>query len=324
MLAADELCFNEGRLDCGAGGLTFYSLRPAQLFVKQGWRMERVAIVGGTHGNELGGIYLHRLWQQLPLEDYPFRLETWLGNPGAIAAGRRYLDQDLNRSFVAADLANAELAAYEAQRAKVLAQALAGVDFLFDLHNTTAHMGLALILSRAGALEDPLTRQLCAHLRHHADVRVYVNPDAPADSPYLPAVARRDITVEVGPMAHGTLDAGLFFRTRALIEDALHYLTAWVRGEAEVSTGSLTVYSQLRNVDYPRTDEGLLAGMIHPRLQGRDFQPLAPGEPMFVDFSGDTIVYDGAETVWPVFINEQAYYEKRFAMSLTRRLEIPL
>lgn len=288
--------------------------------------MKRVVIVGGTHGNELGGIYLHRLWKQAPesFTGYPFKVEHWLGNPGATAACRRYLDQDLNRSFVSSDLKNPDLAAYEAQRAKVLAHELRDVDFLFDLHNTTSNMGLCLILSRAGVLEDPLMLQLCAHLAQDPDVHVYTNPDAPADSPYLPAVARRDITVEVGPMAHGTLHAELFFKTRALIDKALAYLAAWERGAAEKITGSLTVYTQLRNVDYPRTPTGDLAGMVHPSVQGRDFEAVEPGAPLFIDFAGKEIAYEGGETVWPVFVNEQAYYEKRFAMSLTRKLEVPL
>ncbi|MEZ0370299.1 MAG: succinylglutamate desuccinylase/aspartoacylase family protein, partial [Candidatus Sericytochromatia bacterium] len=147
--------------------------------------MKRVVIVGGTHGNELGGIYLHKLWKSPPAawNDYPFQVETCLGNPGAAAVCRRYLDQDLNRSFVQSDLANPDLAAYEAQRAKVLASRLGDTDFLFDLHNTTANMGVCLILSRAQALEDPLTRQLCAHLSQDPIVRVYHNPDAPAQSP---------------------------------------------------------------------------------------------------------------------------------------------
>ena len=59
--------------------------------------------------------------------------------------------------------------------------------------------------------------------------------------------------------------------------------------------------------------------MIHPQLQFRDYQPLHPGEPMFLTFTGETILYAGAATVFPIFINEAAYYEKGIAMTFTAR-----
>lgn len=59
--------------------------------------------------------------------------------------------------------------------------------------------------------------------------------------------------------------------------------------------------------------------MIHPHLQGRDYQELKKGDPLFVTFQGETIFYEDEETVWPVFINEAAYYEKGIAMCLTKK-----
>jgi len=64
---------------------------------------------------------------------------------------------------------------------------------------------------------------------------------------------------------------------------------------------------------------GEIQAMIHPRLQFTDYQPLHPGEPMFLTFEGDEIVYEGKSTVYPVFINEAAYYEKGIAMYLTQK-----
>ena len=62
--------------------------------------------------------------------------------------------------------------------------------------------------------------------------------------------------------------------------------------------------------------------MIHPNLQSKDYQPLHPGDPLFITFDGETINYEGNATVYPVFINEAAYYEKSTAMCLTRKREI--
>ena len=38
---------------------------------------------------------------------------------------------------------------------------------------------------------------------------------------------------------------------------------------------------------FPRDAEGELAAMIHPQLQGRDFQPLRRGDPIFLSHSLD-------------------------------------
>lgn len=288
--------------------------------------MKRVVIVGGTHGNELSGVYLHRLWQHPPAQwqNYPFQIETYLANPGAVKANRRYLDQDLNRSFLKADLANLDLTAYETQRAKVLAQQFQDADLLFDLHNTTANMGITLIFSSPESLDDPLIQQLCLFLTREHQVHIYNHPVSAESNPYLPSVARREVTVEVGPLAHGTLNADLFFKTRQMMLDALDFVAQWQGGQIQPQTGQLTIYEHLDNVDYPRSEDGYLAGMVHPDLQGRDFCELKSGDPLFIDFDGKPIAYTGSDSVWPVFINEQAYYEKHFAMSLCQKRVLSL
>ena len=62
--------------------------------------------------------------------------------------------------------------------------------------------------------------------------------------------------------------------------------------------------------------------MIHPNLQFKDYEPLNPGQPMFLTFEGKTIAYEGKSTVYPVFINEAAYYEKGVAVCLTEKQQI--
>ena len=61
--------------------------------------------------------------------------------------------------------------------------------------------------------------------------------------------------------------------------------------------------------------------MIHPDLLGRDFAALKKGDKLFRTFDGKDILYegeaDGRDIVYPIFINEPAYYEKDIAMSLT-------
>ncbi len=75
-------------------------------------------------------------------------------------------------------------------------------------------------------------------------------------------------------------------------------------------------------IDYPRNESGEIQGMIHPQLQFQDYKPLTPGEPIFLTFEGEPIAYEGASTVYPVFINEAAYYEKGIAMCITQQQHV--
>jgi len=289
--------------------------------------MKKLVIVGGTHGNEWGGIHLCHKWKEQPAhwQAYPFQVQTYLANPKAIGANRRYIEQDLNRSFELADLNNPELTAYEAQRAKVIAHDLQGADFIVDLHNTTSNMGISLIFSRPGALADPLMRQLCAHLiQTDPAVHVYHMITPTPANPYLPSLAPWELTLEVGPMTHGTLRADLFFKTEQIVQALLDFLADWQLGRAKQYQGELTVYTHLQNLDFPRSVTGEIAGMIHPHLYGRDYKVLKPGQPVFISFEGREITYQGSGEVYPVFINEQAYYEKHLAMSLTQKVQLPL
>jgi aspartoacylase len=130
-------------------------------------RIKNIACVGGVHGDELTGIFLIKKFQRSPslVRRSSFRTLALLGNPEAIAAGRRYIDRDLNRCFHQQDLANIYLSCYEDKRAKELHKILTSkdddrVDFILDIHTTTANMGLSLILVN----EHPFNLQLATHL----------------------------------------------------------------------------------------------------------------------------------------------------------------
>jgi aspartoacylase len=84
------------------------------------------------------------------------------------------------------------------------------------------------------------------------------------------------------------------------------------------------VYQVISSVDYPRNASGELQAVIHPHLQFKDYEPLSDGEPMFLKFTGEAIPYRGETTVYPIFINEAAYYEKKIAMTLTNKQQLRL
>ncbi len=65
----------------------------------------KIVICGGTHGNELTGVYLAKKHGWL------------LANQAAVAASRRYIDKDLNRCFALSNL-NSNDNALESTRAR--------------------------------------------------------------------------------------------------------------------------------------------------------------------------------------------------------------
>lgn len=67
---------------------------------------KRVAIFGGTHGNEMSGIMLVNMWIENAAEIERNRLVTkpFMSNPRAVEKCTRYIDTDLNRAFTPENL----------------------------------------------------------------------------------------------------------------------------------------------------------------------------------------------------------------------------
>lgn len=291
-------------------------------------RIQRVAIVGGTHGNELTGIYLVKKFQQFPhlLHRQSFECITLLANPEAIAANRRYIDRDLNRCFANEDLANLLLTNYEDRRAKEIAAQLGPksqprADVIIDLHSTTANMGLTILPSS----KHPFNLQLAAYLTElNPSVRVCCGVKCDQDTPMLRSLSALGCTIEVGAIAQGVLNADYLQKTEMLIHAILDYLDALNQNKPLPIPSKLTLYEAVSSVDYPRNSLGELQAAIHPHLQFKDYEPLRNGEPMFLNFTGESIPYQGESIVYPVFINEAAYYEKKIAMTLTEKRQVKL
>lgn len=288
-------------------------------------KINRVAIIGGTHGNEFTGVYLLKKFEQdLNLVKRPsFETLTLLGNPQAFKESRRYIHQDLNRSFFSQDLQNSTLTGYEEMRAKVIEKMLgpkgnSQVDVIIDLHSTTANMGLSILL---GELH-PFTLQLAAYLTS-------INPEVKVcytqfekESNLLRSLCDFGFAIEVGPVAQAVLNAELFQKTEELVYAVLDYLERSNQDTIEKTNSPLTLYRYVGAIDFPRNEHGEIKAMIHPQLQFKDYQPLHPGEPIFLTFDGQAIAFDGTSTVYPIFINEAAYYEKGIAMCLTEKQQL--
>jgi aspartoacylase len=138
----------------------------------------------------------------------------------------------------------------------------------------------------------------------------------------LRSLGKYGLGIEVGPIYQGTLNAELFQKTEALISAILDYLEHCNCNRSPGKNTPVTIYQYVDAVDYPRNENGDIQAMIHPQLQFRDYQALNPGDPMFLTFQGETLCYMESSTVFPVFINEAAYYEKDIAMILTQKQEL--
>ncbi|MEH1983250.1 MAG: aspartoacylase [Nostoc sp.] len=290
-------------------------------------QINRVAIVGGTHGNEFTGAYLIQKFAQFPdlITRSSFETVTLLANPHAFAAGRRYIEKDLNRCFLKLDLQDPTLKSYEELQAKLIQHTLTSnrdkqADFILDLHSSTANMGLTIILDNS----HPLNLKLAAYLSQiNPLVRIYrCSFQSVEENPFVNSLCELGFAIEVGPIAQGILKATLFQQTEELVHALLDYLEQFNQGEIPSNNETLILYDHLSTVDYPKKSDGTIFGMIHPELQDKDYQALNPGDPIFITFDNKTIVYEGASTVWPIFINEAAYYEKGIAMCLTQKQQI--
>ncbi|MEH2321874.1 aspartoacylase [Nostoc sp.] len=285
-------------------------------------QIQRVAIVGGNHGNELTGVHLVKKFQQYPnlINRSSFEPLALLGNLKAIEESKRYIDKDLNRCFTNQSLQNPQLSSYEDTRAKAIQQILQPqnqpfVDAIIDLHSTTANMGLSLILSDT----HPFLLRLAAYLSSRNPlVKVCINQQS-KESGFLRSLCELGFVIEVGAVAQNVLNAELFEKTEQLIYTILDYFEGCNQGNILQENSQLTLYKYIGTIDYPRSERGEIQAMIHPQLQFRDYEPLNPGDPMFLTFEGKNIFYEGASTVYPIFINEAAYYEKGIAMYLTQK-----
>jgi succinylglutamate desuccinylase len=298
----------------------------------------------------------------LPVPRTPrsFTLDAMIANPRAVDLNRRYVDFDLNRCFSSGDLADSERSGYEWQRAQVLNAMLGpkgsadpAYQFVIDLHTTTANLGptviiredemLARIIAAAVQRQIPELRIMSYYVADDADdpgdgprgtsASSSATPppagggpgsaNAPGDYPYLAEITPHGIEVEVGPVPQGVVRADVLIWTERIINAIVAALDEWNQDREMEIPREITVYRYVGDSDFPRDGDGGMAGMIHPERQDRDFEPLQPGDPLYLGFDGTVIPYDGPAGAVPLFINEAAYYEKRAALTLAQPFTIP-
>ncbi|XP_069828796.1 N-acyl-aromatic-L-amino acid amidohydrolase (carboxylate-forming)-like [Dendropsophus ebraccatus] len=291
--------------------------------------VSRVVIFGGTHGNEMSGVALAKHWLKDPSELHrkTFMAEACLANPLAVEQCVRYVDTDLNRCFSEAVLSSPESDKdpYEFKRARELNGKYGSgsnpFDFVLDLHNTTSNMGATLLCCSD---DDILAMHMANYLQsrsgnHSMPCYNYLINIPKKDNIYLQNIGKHSLCLELGPQPHGVTRADVLTRMKELVNWALDFLDLYNQGE-EFPSFETDRYRVLSRVDYPRDSTGEISAFIHSELQDKDYVPLKPGDPIFTNINGEDVFYEGGTVVYPTFINEAAYYEKKVAFVLNEKV----
>jgi len=165
-----------------------------------------VVVVGGTHGNERGGVWTARNLLVDPARfSFPgIAVRGVVANPSAVERNLRYLDRDLNRCFGpgSSSILSGDREQHRAQELSELIRPR-GVppDLLIDLHNTTSAMGVSWLVTSLDPW--PLYLGWQASLRDPR-IRILHTPETIESNVFLPSLGKSEITLEIGAVPHGT------------------------------------------------------------------------------------------------------------------------
>ncbi len=98
----------------------------------------------GTHGSERVGLYVAREIKKLKIDKKILTIQ--LANPKAFKLKKRFIDQDLNRSFPGKPRGN-----HEQRLAYKLSPAIRAADVFIDIHSTTSGLRDAAIVTKLDA-----------------------------------------------------------------------------------------------------------------------------------------------------------------------------
>ncbi|XP_034033688.1 aspartoacylase-like [Thalassophryne amazonica] len=273
--------------------------------------VRRVAVFGGTHGNEMSGVTLVNLWKKNSAEIQRRGVETkpFITNPKAVEKCTRYVETDLNRAFTQENLSapSGSDLPYEVQRAQEINRIFGpkgtpeAYDVILTSTTTTSNMGCTLILESS---KDHFNLQMMSYIKKAvapASCLVLLNEHPLLRYCSSRSVAKHPVGVEVGPQPQGVLRSNIFEAMRVILKHALDFIELFNKG-VEFPSCTVEVFCVSETIDYPRDPMGTSSPWLHPNLQDCDWEPLNPGDPMFQTFDGKTIHYQGSGTVYPTFI----------------------
>ena len=272
--------------------------------------INKVIVLGGTHGNEWTGIFAIKQYAEAFKQEFPeLDLHFILANPEAYQINKRFKDEDLNRAFQF--LHEDRPDSYEHNRAKELKELIGqGPCFVLDLHSTTSHMGNTVIISHNQPLNFHIASQLLQHL---SDTRIIVSPDP--NKKYLASQSEFGMMIEVGPVPNGVINAVALEGTLKLIKEVLRAITTLTN----LTSGPLEIYEEIEDIYYPQDENGELTAYIDAEFNGKDFIGIEGEYRPFKSFTGEYQWRRPEEMLYPIFINEAAYYPTKLAFTLCRK-----
>ena len=287
--------------------------------------IEKVFIIGGTHGNEqIGAFLVENLSKELVKNQFSFPVETLVANPKAVRRKIRYIDSDLNRLFKMDELKNLDKSSYENERARVINHMIGpkgdNNNFLIDLHTTNANMGVTIMTPQQSTFQLNLLNYIAERVDN---VNIYFSKMS-NDRPSLNSVTNGSFLIEVGPVVNNTLQAAVYFVMKDLVYHALEFIDKHKVGELALNTKlELEGYQSAGAIPYPRDEEGNILGMIHPSIQGQDLKKvIKKGDPIFKLFTGEDILFEREGEYLMAFINESAYYVENVAFYLIDKVKV--
>jgi aspartoacylase len=272
--------------------------------------VKKVLIFGGTHGNEWTGIFAIKKFADLLISEFPnLDLQFIHANPEAYRVNRRFKDEDLNRAFQFLHEDRSE--SYEHVRAKEIKSFIDEEPcFILDLHTTTSNMGNTVIISHDRPINFSVASALTKQI---PDCRVIVSPDP--NRKYLASQSDFGLMIEVGPVANSVINATVLEGTLQLMREVLRTLSI----SSDVTSGQVEIYEEIEDVFYPQDENGDMTSYIHKNFQDRDFYPVNGNYIPFKNFDGTEIKMQTKEELYPIFINEAAYYPSKLAFTLCKK-----
>jgi aspartoacylase len=275
--------------------------------------MKKVIIFGGTHGNEWTGIHAIKKYSEILTKEFPaLELHFVHANPEAFKLNRRFKDEDLNRAFEF--LHENRPDSFEHKRGKELKILIDSEPcFVIDLHTTTSNMGKTLIIGQESPLNFFVAKNLTKKL---PDCRVILSPDS--NRKYLASQSAYGLMIEVGPVPNGLLSGDIMETTLEILRGILAILSS-VSSVSSLPNGSIEVFEEIEDVYYPQDESGEITSYIHKNFQAQDFVPLNGRYIPFRSFDGQDLEQFTLQELYPIFINEAAYYPIKLAYSLCQK-----
>ena len=282
--------------------------------------VKRILIVAGTHGNEINPVWAVKRFnikENIKKKDIEYRYT--IGNPIAYEKGCRYIDSDLNRSFDKSKNYQKNNSIYEINRANFLVDQF-GINgsqpcqIAIDLHTTTANMGTSIVMYGRRFKDFCLS----ALLQNKFGLPIYLHEKDKAQTGFLVEAWPCGLVIEIGAVAQNFYDPKIIDRFLIIISSLREEIDKLKNNLIELPK-ELVVHVHQGSIDYPRDEKGDIDGLIHPERINQDWKMIKKGDPLFLDSQGIIHKYERDQLIWPVFIGEVAYKEKKIAMSYTKK-----